>query len=84
VVTPQFGIFTVGTSAHSFLEFTIRPDTTPLELVRAVADVQEPRTTVGGVNIVVGSDPASGRGPLLIRSPSTRRTSLRRCSELKG
>ena len=58
MVTPQFGIFAVGTSAHSFLEFTIRPDTTPLELVRAVADVEEPHTTVGGVNIVVGVRPS--------------------------
>jgi porphyrinogen peroxidase len=58
VTTPQLGIFAVGTSAHSFLEFTIRPDATPLELVRAVADVEEPRTTVGGVNIVVGVRPS--------------------------
>jgi porphyrinogen peroxidase len=58
VATPQFGIFAVGTSAHSFLEFTIRPDTAPLELVRAVADVEEPHTTVGGVNIVVGVRPS--------------------------
>jgi len=53
-----FGIFAVGTSAHSFLEFTIRPDTTPWELVRAVADVEEPHTIVGGVNIVVGVRPS--------------------------
>jgi porphyrinogen peroxidase len=57
VVTGQVGIFAVGTSAHSFLEFTIRADTTPLELVRAVADVEEPHDTVGGVNIVVGVRP---------------------------
>jgi porphyrinogen peroxidase len=58
VDTPQFGIFAVGTSAHSFLEFTIRPDTTPLDLVRAVAELEEPHTTVGGVNIVVGVRPS--------------------------
>jgi putative iron-dependent peroxidase len=58
VVTAQFGISAVGTSAHSFLEFKIRADTTPLELVRAVADVEEPHTTVGGVNIVVGVRPS--------------------------
>jgi len=32
--------------AHSFLEFTISAGTTPSELVRAVADVQERRSTV--------------------------------------
>jgi porphyrinogen peroxidase len=58
VVTAQVGIFAVGTSAHSFLEFGIRAETTPLELVRAVADVQERQTTVGGVNIVVGVRPS--------------------------
>jgi porphyrinogen peroxidase len=58
VVTAQVGIFAVGTLAHSFLEFTIRTDTTPLELVRAAADVQESHTTVGGVNIVLGVRPS--------------------------
>jgi hypothetical protein len=43
MVTAQVGIFAVGTSAHTLLELTIRADTTPLELVRAVADVQEPQ-----------------------------------------
>lgn len=57
MVTPQFGIFAVGTSAHSFLEFAIRPDTTALALVRALADLEEPCTTVGGVNIVMGVRP---------------------------
>jgi putative iron-dependent peroxidase len=58
VATAQVGIFAVGTSSHSFLEFTIRADTRPLELVRAVADVAESHTTVGGVNIVMGVRPS--------------------------
>lgn len=57
MATAQFGIFAVGTSAHCFLEFTTHAETTPEELVRAVADVEEPHTTVGGVNIVVGVRP---------------------------
>jgi putative iron-dependent peroxidase len=58
VATAQFGIFAVGTSAHCFLEFVARADTTSAELVRSVADVQEQHTTVGGVNVVVGLRPA--------------------------
>jgi porphyrinogen peroxidase len=57
VATPQFGIFAVGTSAHCFLEFTLRPENAAPDLVRAVADIEEPHTTVGGVNIVVGVRP---------------------------
>jgi putative iron-dependent peroxidase len=52
------GIFAVGTSAHSFLEFAMRADTTPLKLVRAVADALETQSTVGGANIVLGVRPS--------------------------
>lgn len=57
VATAQFGIFAVGTSSHCFLEFKVRSETTPTDLVHAVANVEEPHTTVGGVNIVVGVRP---------------------------
>ena len=56
--TAQVAIFAVGTSAHCYLEFTGRPGVDPTELVRAVADLEEPHTTVGGANIAVGVRPS--------------------------
>ena len=58
MVTAQIGIFAVGTSAHSFLELTVRADTTPLELVRVLAEMAKTLTTVGGVNVVIGVRPS--------------------------
>jgi porphyrinogen peroxidase len=55
--TPQTGIFALGDSAHIYLEFTIAPGTTPETLVRNVVSIHEPRTTVGGVNAVIGFRP---------------------------
>ncbi len=55
MLTPQGGIFALGTSSHAYLEFDARasgPD-----LVRAVAGLREPRTTMGGVNLVAGFRP---------------------------
>ncbi|MEP6697960.1 MAG: Dyp-type peroxidase [Pseudonocardiales bacterium] len=57
MATAQSGIFAVGTSSHCFLEFASRPDTTAAELVQALADLEEPHTTVGGVNLVLGVRP---------------------------
>ena len=56
MATPQTGIFALGDAAHSFLEFS-RIDGSEEELVRAVVDIHEPHTTVGGVNLVVGFRP---------------------------
>jgi putative iron-dependent peroxidase len=58
VATAQFGIFAVGTSSHCYLEFRARPEVTADELIRAVADLEEPHTTVGGVNLVAGIRPS--------------------------
>lgn len=58
MATAQSGIFAVGTSSHCFLEFTRRPGSEPEALVRALADLEEPHTTVGGVNLVVGVRPS--------------------------
>jgi putative iron-dependent peroxidase len=49
---PQMGIFAIGEPSHVFLELTIAAAVEPATLVRAVADIHEPRTTVGGVNLV--------------------------------
>src|SRR5258708_5308880 len=55
--TPQSGIFALGTASHTYLEFDARPGGATRELVRAVASLREPRTTMGGVNLVAGFRP---------------------------
>jgi putative iron-dependent peroxidase len=57
MVTGQVGIFALGDAAHGFFEFALREGTDAEELVRAVADLRPPHTTVGGVNFVVGFRP---------------------------
>jgi porphyrinogen peroxidase len=55
--TPQSGIFALGTASHAYLEFDARLPGETQELVRAVASLREPRTTMGGVNLVAGFRP---------------------------
>jgi putative iron-dependent peroxidase len=55
--TPQTGIFALGDAAHIYLEFTSTAGTTPEALVRKAVSVHQPRTTVGGVNAVIGFRP---------------------------
>jgi putative iron-dependent peroxidase len=57
MVTGQTGIFALGDAAHGFFEFALRPGASPEAFVKAVADLRPPRTTVGGVNLVVGFRP---------------------------
>jgi porphyrinogen peroxidase len=57
VRTPQSGIFALGTASHAYLEFDKDPDVAVAELVQAVAAMREPRTTMGGVNLVAGFAP---------------------------
>jgi putative iron-dependent peroxidase len=56
VSTPQSGIFALGTASHAYLEFDASGRTTS-ELVAAVSSLREPRTTMGGVNLVAGFRP---------------------------
>jgi putative iron-dependent peroxidase len=53
---PQTGIFALGTASHAYLEFDSRNGAGEA-LVRAVAGLREPRTTMGGVNLVAGFRP---------------------------
>jgi Dyp-type peroxidase family len=55
--SPQGGIFALGTSAHAYLEFDGRAGVDPRDLVTAVSSLREPRTTMGGVNLVAGFRP---------------------------
>jgi putative iron-dependent peroxidase len=53
--TPQGGIFALGTASHAYLEFD--GSAQGRELVTAIASLREPRTTMGGVNLVAGFRP---------------------------
>jgi putative iron-dependent peroxidase len=54
----QSGIFALGTSSHSYLEFDLHQQSDPLQLVQIIANLEEPRMTTGGVNLVVGFRPS--------------------------
>jgi putative iron-dependent peroxidase len=55
--TPQAGIFALGTASHAYLEFDVLPNRQGRELVAEIASLREPRTTMGGVNLVAGFRP---------------------------
>jgi putative iron-dependent peroxidase len=57
VNTPQSGIFALGTASHAYLEFDAAAGRSGKELVAAVSSLREPRTTMGGVNLVAGFRP---------------------------
>ncbi len=54
---PQSGIFALGTASHAYLEFDVTGKRASRDLVTAVAGLREPRTTMGGVNLVAGFRP---------------------------
>jgi putative iron-dependent peroxidase len=55
--TPQGGIFALGTASHAYLEFELSDPPKRQELVASISSLREPRTTMGGVNLVVGFRP---------------------------
>jgi porphyrinogen peroxidase len=54
---PQSGIFALGTTSHAYLEFDALAPAAAPDLVSGVASLREPRTTMGGVNLVAGFRP---------------------------
>ncbi len=52
---PQSGIFALGTASHAYLELDAGGAAD--DLVATVASLREPRTTMGGVNLVAGFRP---------------------------
>ena len=56
--TPQAGISPLGTASHAYLELDLHDGADPRELVVSLADLREPRTTIGGVNLVVLCGPS--------------------------
>jgi len=69
VALPQTGIFALGNLAHTYLELSLPDPDRGQELVKAVADLSEPRTTMGGVNLVAGFRPELWRGVAPDRAP---------------
>jgi porphyrinogen peroxidase len=57
VASPQTGIFALGTASHAYLELDLLPDVDPARAVARVGSLREPRTTIGGVNLVAGFRP---------------------------
>ena len=57
VTTAQGGVFALGTSSHAYLEFDAVAGGDGKALAHAVASLREPRTTMGGVNLVAGFRP---------------------------
>jgi porphyrinogen peroxidase len=55
--TPQGGIFALGTASHAYLEFDVSGGRERGDLVSAISSLREPRTTMGGVNLVAGFRP---------------------------
>jgi porphyrinogen peroxidase len=55
--TPQGGIFALGTASHAYLEFDVLDARKGPDLVAAISSLREPRTTMGGVNLVAGFRP---------------------------
>jgi putative iron-dependent peroxidase len=57
MTNPQGGIFALGTSSHAYIEFDVAAGREGRELVAAISSLREPRTTMGGVNLVAGFRP---------------------------
>jgi putative iron-dependent peroxidase len=54
---PQAGIFALGTASHAYLEFDVSAGGNGGDLVETISSFREPRTTMGGVNLVAGFRP---------------------------
>lgn len=57
MASPQTGIFALGTNSHAYLELDLAADAQPSDAVARVTALREPRTTIGGVNLVSGFRP---------------------------
>jgi porphyrinogen peroxidase len=68
--TPQGGIFALGTASHAYLEFDAGARRQERELVEAVSSLREPRTTMGGVNLVAGFRPELWRAAVPDDAPA--------------
>jgi putative iron-dependent peroxidase len=69
--TPQSGIFALGTASHAYLELDLDAGGDAIELISALASLREPRTTIGGVNLVAGLRPELWRELAPDAAPAT-------------
>lgn len=69
---PQTGIFALGTASHAYLEFDAHDAGSAERLVRTVAGLREPRTTMGGINLVAGFRPELWRRALPEDAPDVK------------
>jgi porphyrinogen peroxidase len=67
---PQGGIFALGTASHAYLELDAVAGGASRDLVVAVASLREPRTTMGGVNLVAGYRPELWRAAVPDDAPA--------------
>ncbi len=70
MTTPQGGIFALGTASHAYLEFDAKDKQKAQELVWAISSLREPRTTMGGVNLVAGFRPELWRATVPEDAPA--------------
>jgi porphyrinogen peroxidase len=69
VNSPQTGIFALGTNSHAYVEFDTSSPDDGAAFIRAIAGLREPRTTMGGVNLVAGFRPQLWRSVLPDEAP---------------
>jgi porphyrinogen peroxidase len=69
VNTPQSGIFALGTASHAYLELDLVAGRSGEELVAAISSLREPRTTMGGVNLVAAFRPELWREAMPAEAP---------------
>jgi putative iron-dependent peroxidase len=70
MATAQTGIFALGTSSHAYLEFDIVAGAVPAAAIQRVGSMREPRTTIGGVNLVAGFRPELWRSAASTAGPA--------------
>jgi putative iron-dependent peroxidase len=70
MTTPQSGIYALGTASHAYLELDAVAGRTGREVVEAVSSLREPRTTMGGVNLVAGFRPELWRDAVPAEAPA--------------
>jgi porphyrinogen peroxidase len=70
MTTPQSGIYALGTASHAYLELDAVAGRTGREVVEAVSSLREPRTTMGGVNLVAGFRPELWRDAVPGEAPA--------------
>src|SRR5262249_51489991 len=70
VRTPQNGIYALGTASHAYLELDAVAGRSARDIVEAVSSLREPRTTMGGVNLVAGFRPELWRDAFPSEAPA--------------